>query len=105
MPTASTAPAARLVIGLDELASVMSITPDKLKRRWLRLHLKHGMPRKHSAGWFWPRALTEAWLVTQSALAAPAGNDNTFGNPPAQLHADRAAEQRASLRQLYGGQA
>lgn len=97
-------PAARLVIGLDELATVLGKKPDYLKRNWLKLHLEHDMPRKCTVGWIWPRALIEAWLVSPKAITAGPVNDNAEGlAPPTNLHADRVAEQNAALRGKYGG--
>ncbi len=50
------------VVGLDELASALHREPDYIRRNWLRLHQKKGMPRKNPAGWIWPRGAMEAWL-------------------------------------------
>lgn len=90
-----------LVIGLDEVAKVLRKSPDTIKRRWLEFHEKLGMPRKHAAGWFWPRRSFEVWLTSQAAVAAAPGNDNT-GDIPPEVHTTRVSEQRAALHQQLG---
>lgn len=90
-----------LVIGLAELAEVLGITPENLKRTWLKLHQKHAMPRKHAAGWLWPRGAINIWLTSQAAVSAIPGNDNA-GETPADLHPLRVAEQRAALHKSLG---
>lgn len=90
-----------LVIGLKELAQVLSISPAHLKRKWLELHKTKGMPRKHPAGWFWPRKSIDVWLTSQAYVSADPGNDNG-GEIPVTVHEARCAEQRAALHTLLG---
>jgi hypothetical protein len=42
-------------VGLQELAEMLGLKPDTLKRTWLQRHVRLGMPRKSAAGWLWPR--------------------------------------------------
>lgn len=51
----------RLVM-LPEMAEALQRSEDWVRRNWLRLHNDHGMPRKCSVGWQWPRRAMEAWL-------------------------------------------
>lgn len=99
--TTQTAQTKDLIIRLDELADVLGITPDNLKRTWLKLHQEQGMPRKHAAGWFWPRRSIEVWLTSQAYVSADPGNDND-GEIPVTVHETRVAEQRAALHTLLG---
>lgn len=108
MPTTTlqTADTGQLVIGVEELAAVLGKPQQYLKRNWLKLHQTLGMPRKHAAGWVWPRAAINVWLTSQAACSAPTvdavpGNDNT-GDLPPDLHGQRVEEQRAALHQLLG---
>ncbi|WP_281932141.1 hypothetical protein [Roseibium album] len=94
-------PTAHVVIGLAELAQVMSITPDKLKRNWRRWHAKLGMPRKHHATDVWPRRQIEVWLTSQAHVNATPSNDNTF-EVPEEVHETRVAEQNKALRESLG---
>jgi len=91
-----------LVIGLTELAQVLGKTPDYLKRNWLKLHRTLGMPRKHPAGFIWPRGAINVWLTSQAFVDATPGNDNTGEIPPC-LHETRVAEQRAALHKSLEG--
>lgn len=50
------------VVGLDELAAALRREPDYIRRNWLKMHQRHGMPRKNPTGWVWPRGAMEAWL-------------------------------------------
>ncbi|TYC51642.1 hypothetical protein FMN50_20390 [Rhodobacterales bacterium] len=99
--TAQTSQTRDLVIGLDELANVLGKTPDYLKRNWLKLHQKLGMPRKHPAAFIWPRGAINVWLTSQAYVEAVPGNDNTGDLPPS-LHETRVAEQRAALHASMG---
>ncbi|MBO6930613.1 MAG: hypothetical protein JJ856_13655 [Roseibium sp.] len=90
-----------LVIGLKELEQVLSTTPENLKRTWLKRHQQYGMPRKHPAGWFWPRKSIDVWLTSQAYVSADPGNDND-GEIPVTVHETRVAEQRAALHTLLG---
>lgn len=99
--TTQTASTAQAVIGLAELAQVMSITPDKLKQNWRRWHARLGMPRKHHAGDFWPRAMIEVWLTSQAYVKAVPSNDNTF-EVPEEVHQTRVDEQNKALRESLG---
>lgn len=103
MPTSTiqTAETAQLVIGVEELAAVLGITPANLKRTWLKRHLEGGMPRKHAAAWLWPRAAVNVWLTSPANVEAVPGNDNTGDTPP-DLHAQRVADQQAALHQQLG---
>ena len=99
------APRPSIMIGLDELARELGITPQRLRRTWPRLHREHGLPRKHPCGWAWPRALTTAWLLAQQgAPVADTTNDN-HPDGVADAHAAQVEAQRAALHQLYGGRA
>lgn len=90
-------PLADETASLGEVASALGRTEDWLRRRWLKLHLETGFPRKHPSGWTWPRAAVQAWLRSGGASAAQpaASNDN-----PA---LDHDAAYRAMLDAHYGG--
>ena len=94
-----------IMIGIDELARELGVTVAYLKRTWPRLHETKGMPRKHAAGWVWPRALTTAWLMSQTAaLPAQQSNDND-PEQSATAHRAQVDAQRAALHARYGGRA
>lgn len=76
-------------VTIEELAEVLEKSPAYLKRHWLTLHLKKGLPRKLAIGWLWPRAPVEAWLQGGSGTRLA----------PASL----AANQNAALAKRYGG--
>lgn len=103
MPTSTLqgADTSHLVIGLDEVAKVLRRTPDNIKRNWLKLHRELGMPRKHAAGWIWPRASFNVWLTSPASVEAVPGNDNTGDTPP-DLHSQRVADQKAALHAQLG---
>lgn len=56
------------VVGIDELAEAIGKSPDYIQRNWLKLHERHGMPRKNPAAWVWPRGAMEAWLDGADAV-------------------------------------
>jgi hypothetical protein len=87
-------------VGLQELAEMLGLKPDTLKRTWLQRHVRLGMPRKSAAGWLWPRRSIETWLEG-NALAA---NDNEAPRDPPPA-ADAITAQNIALRQRYGGRA
>lgn len=99
-------PLADAVAPLEEVASAMGKPPAWLKRNWLKLHLAHGMPRRHAAAWVWPRALVFAWLQSGgSAFAGATSNDNAATPRAITIHATRCAAATQALRNRYGAQA
>ncbi|MBA4613817.1 hypothetical protein H1W37_19335 [Stappia taiwanensis] len=91
------------MIGIDELARELGTTPAKLKRVWPELHRRKGMPRKHSAGWVWPRALTVAWLTGQAGIRIDVGGNDNDETPSLGAHQAMVDAQRAALHARYGG--
>ena len=86
----------RETVGIDEAAAALARSPDWLKRNWLKMHERHGFPRKLPGCWVWPRAALQAWLRGGGASAAqPAtANDNATRSVDAAY--------RAALDQRYG---
>lgn len=84
---------------LGEVAAAFGKTEDWVRRKWLKLHLEAGFPRKLPMVWAWPRAAVLAWLRSGGASAPQpaASNDN-----PA---LDHDAAYRAELDAHYGGRA
>jgi hypothetical protein len=82
---------------LEELAATLGRRPEWLMRRWLKLHMEHGFPRKHPTGWTWPRAAVAAWLRAGGVMEAPASPANDNGS------VDFEAAYRAALSDRYGG--
>lgn len=50
-------------VGIDEVAAALGRKAEWLQRNWLKIHLKHGFPRRHPTGWTWPRGAVAAWLA------------------------------------------
>jgi hypothetical protein len=81
---------------IEEVAKAIGRSEVWLRRRWLKLHLEHGFPRKLPQCWAWPRAAVAAWLRAggaSPAQPAPAGNDNAY---------DDEAAFRAAIATRYG---
>ena len=83
------------LIILADLAQVTGRSQAWWRRHWLRMHERHGFPRRLPDLWAWPRPAVEAWsrgggLV---ATAAPA-NEN---RPDAILDRDEVR-----LRRRFG---
>ncbi|MFK0330883.1 hypothetical protein ACIQUB_07145 [Rhizobium sp. NPDC090275] len=86
------------LVKIDELAQALGRKEDWIKRNWLRMHQKDGMPRKVPSAWAWPRKAMEAWLegaIAPQAAEAP--------EPPAMPLAVIAANENARLRAKYSG--
>jgi len=49
-------------VTLKELAEAIGRPEKYLMRNWQKLNETHGLPRKLSIGWVWPRLATEAFL-------------------------------------------
>ena len=83
---------------LAETAALLGRGEDWLRRNWLRIHERHGFPRKHPTGWTWPRAAVEAWLASECPADLPeAANDDM---PPV---SDPLVAYGQLLEQRYGG--
>ncbi|TGP93819.1 MULTISPECIES: hypothetical protein [unclassified Mesorhizobium] len=84
--------------GLEEVAAALGRKPSWLKRRWLRLHLEQGFPRKISTGDVWPRRAVEVWLRSGGVVAPqPLPANQNEGA------ADLVANAAAALRARYNG--
>ncbi|MGN8170465.1 hypothetical protein [Agrobacterium sp. 22117] len=94
----------RLVM-LPEMAGALQRSEDWVRRHWLRLHQEHGMPRKCSVGWQWPRKAMEAWLDAGGITTTQ--EDETEDQPPptsgGSSHLRLVANQNRDLAARYSG--
>lgn len=86
------------LVKIDELAAALDRKPDWIKRNWLRLHQKEGMPRKVPAGWCWPRRAMELWIEGQAMIVDQVEQPQ----PPVGLAAV-VANENVRLRHKYAG--
>lgn len=93
----------RLVM-LPEMAEALQRSEDWVRRNWLRLHNDHGMPRKCSVGWQWPRRAMEAWL--DMGGISPVDLEPEHPIPPTSggsAHLRLVANQNRDLSARYAG--
>lgn len=45
-------------------------------RNWLRIHDRHGFPRRLPGLWSWPRAAVEQWIARGGGAPFRPANDN-----------------------------
>lgn len=93
----------RLVM-LPEMAEALQRSEDWVRRNWLRLHNDHGMPRKCSVGWQWPRRAMEAWL--DMGGISPVDLEPEHPVPPTSggsAHLRLVANQNRDLAARYAG--
>lgn len=87
-------------MSLDELAGLLGLEPEQLKRRHLKMTRRAGFPaRLDGAAWRWSRRAVLRWIdAAAQPAAAPATNDNIVQFTLGDL-------QRADLAERYGREA
>lgn len=92
---------AQPTITLSELAELLGVSPDTVKRQHRRWTRDHGFPPRIAIGWAWSRQAVELWIDLPTRSAARPSNDNSSRRSCEAAQADPLATRRAALAARY----